>query len=267
MMAKRQAPEHIGIQTLQAYAEVKQESFSAAISDRTLWPLPQDWDQLTWFGDAEHEMVVASRPFNIGDGVRFRMLHRADRTVEMALIIEEKQTIENIKDKWSELKGFVLSNPMHMDIEIGLLRWTYVRLYEAGVGQTKLAEQINEDILLALCLMVVEEQQKNRQYRGLGIAQTLMRAMEYRPKEMNDRLRDAWSLVKLGRLPWHIRQGPIDARRVKQMIDNYRAKTEPDETLIIWYSLIEGVRRDRTREFGGLWQEAKELREKCMFFG
>lgn len=266
-MAKRQAPEHIGIQTLQAYAEAKQKSFSAAISDRTLWPLPQDWDQLTWFGDAEHEMVVASRPFHIVDGVRFRTLHRADRTVEVVLIIDGKQTFENIKGKWSKLKKFVLFNPMQMDIEIGLLRWTYVRLYETGVGHTELAEQINEDILLALCLMVVEEQQKSRQNRGLWIAKMLMRAMEYRPKEMHDRLRDAWSHVKLGKLPWHIRQGPIDAGRVKQMIDNYRAKAEPDETLISWYSLIEQVRGGRTRELEGLWEEAKQLKEKCMFFG
>lgn len=185
------------------------------------------------------EKLISSPVFYLSQGVGGRFLARGDGNIELAIIINDNTTAEELRKAWTaidkartelrDIQGSDMDNPDNA------LMYSYTDMKEKGWSYCAIAKDINYDCLFNICNAVeyVPDLEKRMiNMMAFSKAFQLLKLMQMKDKDILNYLIPALEDIYEERAPWNLDTGPVDGSRVRDALRHWRRKQQTKKVVI-----------------------------------
>lgn len=186
----------------------------------------------------KYESMASTPVFTISKGVGGRFLTKQDARIELALIIDEDTSAEELRQAWSEIDYLrenlrkIQGNDMNR-LPRSLLH-NYSQLKAHGWSYNAIAMDINFDCFVNLCIAAGDaaslgDPRRSASYIG---AVHLLRAMRIKDQDILSWLTVGLKEIKDGKAPWGPESGPVDGLRVRDSLRQWKRELDKGRVII-----------------------------------
>ena len=214
------------------------------------------------------ETIISTASRLLSAGVYGRILKNKNGRLELAVIIGDNTSAEDLRNAWSaidrvraQLRALQGSNLQSAE---NALTYRLAHMKAAGWSYNALAMDVNYDCLVNLCNAAEEIPDLNApelRSAGLSNAATLLRAVRMKDDEILYWLLPALQEIKNGNAPWPLDGGPVDGLRVRDTLRQWQREQEAGRIV------VKGPPKSRSASIETLdnkrGRKAEELLNRC----
>lgn len=201
----------------------------------------REWHELNNLKRRQQNTVTSSTSlFTMSPGVHGRILRTKSGRHELAVIVDDDLSSENLRAAWSRidlwrarLHEFQGSDLSRLDRSALL---NYQQLHEHGWSYETIAMDINYDCLVNLCHTthetIIDEIELARS-TGFSGAWQLLRAVRVKAVDINNLLLEGLEIIRQGEAPWSPQTGPVSRQRVRDALRQLAREVESGQLSIV----------------------------------
>lgn len=189
----------------------------------------------------DFERMIGTPPRQLSEGVYARLLRNKDGRWELAVIIGDDTSAEELRKAWAaidrERTGLRRIQGSDMQKVYNSLMYRYEYMKAAGWSYTAIAMDANYDCLVNLCGAAEEVADADAPEIisvGLSNAFHLLKALRMKDEEiLNDWLLPGLRDIKAGTAPWALDdRGPVSRLRVRDALRQWRQEQERGQIVV-----------------------------------
>jgi hypothetical protein len=185
------------------------------------------------------EILISSPLLFVRRGVHARYLRNKNERIEIAIIINDETSAEDLRDAWAAIDRIRTKvrklQGSDMDRIHNALMFSYSQMKKNGWSYSTIAMDINYDCMVNLCQAILESEQSNipvTMTNGFMSAVTLLRVMRMKEKDIEKWLGEAVEEIKAGGAPWALDSGPVDPQRVRDATRQWERRQDSQQVII-----------------------------------
>ncbi|MDX2239223.1 MAG: hypothetical protein NW224_00955 [Leptolyngbyaceae cyanobacterium bins.302] len=187
----------------------------------------------------EHEKLISSAPFPLGEGVNGRLLRTRSGRIELAVVIKDDTSADELRNAWraisrarKSLREFQGSDMQEREKSF---MYGYADMKAKGWSYNSIAMDVNFDCLVNLCCALdgsVRDKGAEIDITAFSAAASLLECMRMKKEDILGWLIPSLQEIQEGRAPWSLSSGPIDGLRVKDALRQWEKEQKTGKVIV-----------------------------------
>ncbi|MDQ1557939.1 MAG: hypothetical protein QOD32_999 [Pyrinomonadaceae bacterium] len=185
------------------------------------------------------EQILSTSSLPLSKGVRKRVLTRKDNRRELAVIISEDTSAEDLRKAWAAIDRartqLRRQQGSNMNELHNALLYGYSEMKVNGWSYNAIAMDINYDCIVNLCRAANEIPDPDApriESEWLSNTVHMLKALRMKDKEILSWLIPGLKEIKAGSAPWALDSGPVEGLRVRDALRQWRQEQTAERVVV-----------------------------------
>lgn len=177
----------------------------------------------------QSEIVKSTKLIPISDNLSARFLRQVSGKIELALIIGEEVSAEELRSAWTKIDFLRIKLREKQGTNLNQIKYSllynYYQLHEHGWSYNLIAMDINYDCLVNLCQAsdeIIDINAKTISSLSFTNAYKLLQSVHMKEKDIFDWLINGLHEIRNGNAPWSPKDGPVEKQRVIDALKQWK---------------------------------------------